>query len=57
MNVVLSLVRSAHWTAQKIPFWTYCICLVVYSGSAQNLPHALPLSLKHLVLRRNVEQI
>jgi len=43
MNVVLSLVRSAHWTAQKIPFWTYCICLVVYSGSAQNLPHALPL--------------
>jgi len=23
---------------KKIPFWTYYICFVVYSGSAQNLP-------------------
>jgi len=38
MNVVLSLVRGGEWTAEKIPFWTYYICFVVYSGSAQNLP-------------------
>jgi len=39
MNVVLSLVRSDQWTAQKIWLWTYYICFVVYSGSAQTLPH------------------
>jgi len=40
MNVVLSLMQRDQWTAQKIRFWTYryCICFVVYSGSAQNLP-------------------
>ena len=37
MNVVLSLVRRDQLTAQRIPFWTYDICFVVYSGSAQNL--------------------
>jgi len=37
VNVVLSLVRSGQWFAQTIPFWTYYICCVVYSGSAVNL--------------------
>jgi len=37
MNVVLSLVQRDQWTAQKIRFWTYYNCFVVYSGSAQNL--------------------
>jgi len=40
MNVILSLTRRDQWTTQKIPFRTYYICFVVYSGSAQNLPHA-----------------
>ena len=29
MNVVLSLMRRDQSTAQKIPFWTYYICLFV----------------------------
>jgi len=37
MIVVLSVVRRDQWTAQKIPFWSYYICCVVCSGSAQNL--------------------
>jgi len=37
MNVVLSLMRRDQWITQNIPFRTYCICFVVYSGSAQNL--------------------
>jgi len=30
--------RRDQLTAQKIPFWPYWICFVVYSGSARNLP-------------------
>jgi len=40
MNVVLPLVRSDQWTAQKSWFWTYYSSFDVYSGSAQTLPHA-----------------
>jgi len=40
MNVVLSLMRIDQWPAQKIPFWTWYVCFVVYSDSAKYLPHA-----------------
>jgi len=38
MNVTLLLIRRDQWTAQDIPFLSYRIFFVVYSGSAQNLP-------------------
>ena len=44
MNVVLLLIRRDEWTAQEIPFLTYHICFVVYSGSARKLSPALSLS-------------
>jgi len=42
MNVVLSLMQRDQWATEKISFWTYYICFVVYSGSAQNL-HPCPI--------------
>jgi len=44
MNAVLSPMQRDQWTAQKRSFWTYYIWFVVYSVSAQNLPHAPSLS-------------
>jgi len=57
MNVVLSLMRRDQWTTEKISFWTYYICFVVYSGSAQNLHPCPIIKSSILVLSRKVELI
>jgi len=45
MNVVLSLMRRDQSTAQKIPFWTYYICLLHIQAVPGIYPHDQSLSL------------